>query len=714
MRSIFAGEKTLAWPRVWLGIAAGAAIVYLGVVGFGSVVAAMSNAVDFSGYGVNGAFQLYNPLRRLSAGQVIGQDFQFFHGPGVVLLHYPLFALLGENIFASEIARWLISPLAFVGSGFILMLAFLKDWRRAVIALAIATALIMPFDKMIEPSNSLMGLRTTFPLLVAAAMVSKPSTQWQWRGLRADPALVAAIVLLGFAVLFGTEQGAAASGAFLLVRLVQNLRASGLSLQFLTQTALETAAVFLSIFLIFTIFTLGNAIPALEYAFVEVPRDQGWVFGSPPNAYMTPASLFWDLVGGYHYQLDAVPRYWIFGLISAGLVIIAMKYRLLKPQFLWGALFLYIYGLAVLVSLIGYQNLIDQMAPFARAAVFVGSAALTALCFSPRPWRSTFGKRAQLRKEHSQYMLAGPSALAIVVLLAWSAEGQATEALSVDFDTVAEKVWKGPGQTDSEIAGEGWRNSIATLEPRFDIDSTIWGTYTSLYESNHGQLGLAAGGEDYIIHALGPDRRAAYTASFLEVNPDFVVTTDPRYSNYEEWLWQRWPLFYKEVLRNYEIVDSTGSHYLWAPRVEPTPRVFFDSARDEGGRFTLPPNDTGSTVLYEVRLSYSIEPGWLGAPSLPRYLVFAENAALRYPISLPSYESEWTMIVPVLPGQSDTVLRPATGGIVHNAELSILRASYSPITTSASTNELFEFNYCTLNPFSPAPSQPVCAPFINR
>jgi hypothetical protein len=37
-------------------------------------------------------------------------DFQFFHGLGTLLIHYPLFELFGENLFAPELSREVISP----------------------------------------------------------------------------------------------------------------------------------------------------------------------------------------------------------------------------------------------------------------------------------------------------------------------------------------------------------------------------------------------------------------------------------------------------------------------------------------------------------------------------------------------------------------------------------------------------------------------------
>src|SRR5947199_23708 len=61
------------------------------------LVDGMYPALVFDGLPVNGPFQLFNPLRRIAAGQVGGKDFIFFHGIGVPYLHYPLFALFGAK-----------------------------------------------------------------------------------------------------------------------------------------------------------------------------------------------------------------------------------------------------------------------------------------------------------------------------------------------------------------------------------------------------------------------------------------------------------------------------------------------------------------------------------------------------------------------------------------------------------------------------------------
>src|SRR4051812_3820605 len=55
------------------------------VVGLSSIAA--ESAIHFDDTPIDGPFQLFNALRRLSAGQRFGGTFQFFHGPGIPYLH---------------------------------------------------------------------------------------------------------------------------------------------------------------------------------------------------------------------------------------------------------------------------------------------------------------------------------------------------------------------------------------------------------------------------------------------------------------------------------------------------------------------------------------------------------------------------------------------------------------------------------------------------
>ena len=106
----------LKLKRQPLTISFGAA---LGLLGLGLFLGLAALAVShemllFKSMPMNGAFQLYNPLHRLAAGGLLGRDFDFFHGPGTLLLHYPVFALAGGDLLASELSRNLMGLLAFL------------------------------------------------------------------------------------------------------------------------------------------------------------------------------------------------------------------------------------------------------------------------------------------------------------------------------------------------------------------------------------------------------------------------------------------------------------------------------------------------------------------------------------------------------------------------------------------------------------------------
>src|ERR1041384_2997814 len=71
-----------------------------------NIAATLHFTVDpFQDSALDGPYQLFNALRRLAAGQTPGVDFQYFHGLGLVYIHYPLFAWFGRDILASEISR---------------------------------------------------------------------------------------------------------------------------------------------------------------------------------------------------------------------------------------------------------------------------------------------------------------------------------------------------------------------------------------------------------------------------------------------------------------------------------------------------------------------------------------------------------------------------------------------------------------------------------
>ena len=48
----------------------------------------------------------------------------------------------------------------------------------------------------------------------------------------------------------------------------------------------ELFGVAIAVYAVLSIMTLGHAHDALRYALIEVPKDQGWYFGAPPNSFL--------------------------------------------------------------------------------------------------------------------------------------------------------------------------------------------------------------------------------------------------------------------------------------------------------------------------------------------------------------------------------------------------------------------------------------------
>jgi hypothetical protein len=133
----------------------------------------------FDGYPADGPFQLLNALDRMNSGQLPGRDFPLFHGLGIAFAHYPVYALLGHDLFASEFARQLLSPLGWISAMVLLAYAITGNRWVALYTLTLFAALScassIEFSSLphlvslivtlifSQPGNSLMALRWSIP-----------------------------------------------------------------------------------------------------------------------------------------------------------------------------------------------------------------------------------------------------------------------------------------------------------------------------------------------------------------------------------------------------------------------------------------------------------------------------------------------------------------------------------------------------------------------
>ena len=687
-------EKLIKDRSFWLQVSFIVSIIFLITFLFWLVIVSLYNGTHMDSFGANGTFQLYNPLRRLSAGQTIGLGFPFFHGIGLPLLHFPFFKILGSNVFAAETVKWLISPLLFLSSSFIFFYAFFGKFKESIISLALLTIAALSWIDVIWPGNSLLGARGTFPVLIAAALIWKTHRLIKIKHYSIPANEVAALVLLGLSLLFGTEQGIAAIIAYALLNFVIIIR--NRSENFLQNTvilALKGLFIIVIAFLSYIILTKGHPLTAIKYAFIDVPTDQGWYFGTDPQCFLKWNNLLPEL---FTYKMRFMWATIVIGAASIYIFIKKLKQdNLKKPLF-----YMLGYGLIVfIISTTGYYAPSSQLIPLQRmmALIFISLAVL--LIFSERTWRY---KNIRTPK-HRNLLIGLIFSMTITILAPLTVTYLKISAITTNYDVISVlKQAKLARHSDDYFASSiGWKESIDTFRPHINPDLTIWSLYGSVYDTTFGnQLNPSAGGEDYIIHALGNERRASYEKEFIATKPHYVITLKPSYFTFEEWLWINHWNIYKQIFTNYTLISENASHYLWeinpsyaTDATTPTAVTISDNI------ITLPDNNTRNTIVYTVNIKYKTHTNIPFTNKFPRYTVsvVSKYKAQDYKISLPSQKQEWSFPVISMPGNAKITLKASVEGITPFADLTIQSATYVKTKISQNSMKPIENNACFIH-----------------
>ena len=190
-----------------------------------------------------------------------------------------------------------------------------------------------------------------------------------------------------------------------------------------------------------------------------------------------------------------------------------------------------------------------------------------------------------------------------------------------------------------------WKKRLESFDPYIEKGASVWSTYTSVYDSTRHQKNGSSGGEDYIIHALGPTRRDRYTQDFITQKPNYAITLSPSYFIYEEWLWTRHWSFYKELQDNYTIIATNDSHVLWKRRAgtvvqKKTSHPKHRIQKDTNGDYVITAGAANNIRVFEVSVRYNAKSMPPMTAKLPRYLLELSGSSLqKYPVSLPPYNT---------------------------------------------------------------------------
>lgn len=685
----------------WLSLLLGVTSLYLVTCIVELVIYSLQHGTQMSSYPTNGTFQLYNPLRRIELGQIAGKDFPFFHGVGVPFLHYPVFHLLGSNVFAAETAKYIVSPALFIFSSAVFFYAFFRNYKKTIIALGLITALgsLWMLDSF-YPGNSLIGVRTTFPMLTAAALVwNSKAVLKVSKFMTIQVSTLIALLLLGFGFVCGTEQGIASIIAFFSIRTYYYLKQTTYTKkQALPRLAFELVLGGIVTLLVLAVATQGHVFSALKYALVDIPADQGWYFGAPPNLYLSWENIFYAL------SRPGFPTLYIIIISGIVALIIARKKKLLTTPQMQGFIFLIVYGLVVFAaSSTGYFWPSAHLVPLQRGLALIFIAIVVMYLY----------KDAQIRlklRSVKQLLFIGVVVL-ISLCIAYQSFNKVSDTVELHPVQVLKTAKEARHEGDRFSLVYGWGYNVDKLLPYITPGARVWSTYTSVYDSILGQLNPSKGGEDYIIHALGDERREAYNSQFVNDKPEFAITMRPSFFNYEEWLWGSHWDFYRQLFTHYSIVETTNSHILWKLNTDSTYKKDTPATAVPkiDNKWALPANATNIPQLYEVTVEYKASAN-LVAPQLnriPRYLVDVKNSGVMLcSLSLPPSKNSWTFPVAIAPGKSNVHIEAAARGILPTASLDIKQLSYKPVQIPEKNNFVFGDN--TKNTVSVKERKQVC------
>lgn len=683
-------KQALFFTAVFVSIAH--LLVFVGY----AVLVALGSGLAMDSYGANGTFQLYNPLRRLLDGEVLARDFPFFHGVGVPLLHFPLFYIMGHNLFAVEVAKLLVSPLIFLISSFLIFWTYFKNVKKAIFTTSIFTVISLLCIDAIWAGNSLLGLRTAFPFITAAFMLWYPDWHVSVGKNKTKINLYYPIlyILMGISVACGTEQGLALILAYVLIRGVRHIRSKEMIKKRVLAFISESFGIALATYVVLSAMTLGHAYEALCYALVEIPNDQGWYFGAPPNGFLQLSTI--DQLFTERMLFCILPV--IIGGITA--YIIGVKKALLskKETFVFSVLLLY--GLVVFaVSATGYWAPSTQLIPLERAAGVILVAIVTHVIYNLiQAKRST-----PSAKSKGFPVLAFGLLFGSIIALGYNT---AVFLQKIDWmplrHIITESKKARHSTDDAEYVSTAWRKRLESFAPYIEKGASVWSTYTSVYDSIRHQKNGSSGGEDYIIHALGPARRNRYTQDFIAQKPDYVITLNPSSFVYEEWLWICHWAFYKELQDNYTIIATNDQHVLWKRQTDNVTKETVGGPehriqKDANGDYIIAAGTANHIRVFEVSVRYNAKSVLPMTTKLPRYLLELSGSSVqKYPVSLPPYNTNWSFPVALAPNDSSVRISPKVYSLIPGASLEIQDMSYREVTAQNNLY-IYQSNFCLHN-----------------
>ncbi|MHA6608501.1 hypothetical protein [Photobacterium damselae] len=335
----------LVKDRFWLAISASLVIWF---------VYAYARSYFFDGYPFDGPFQSYNALRRIDAGDIIGNNYDYFHGVGIPYLNYVFYKLFGGDLFASEFSRYFINILATIPIVWFIFY-FSKNNKTAKLAtvfylIVSLSCIVMSLNQSPLQSEHLYLVRN-IAILITIVLLTKQFSKFN------ELLLLSLMNIVAFYL--GNEQGVYHAIAVFLAQLFFFKRFT----TFKSNMAWAIATIITSVCLLLIsnelLFSSQRSILFIK----DISQDQIWYFGSYPN----------EFYHGFKYLLDS---YSIINvrLIANTMLVLLTVYLVFKmkkgTQLKKISSILLIYGFFSLSSELGYLS-VHYFDSLTRASIII-------------------------------------------------------------------------------------------------------------------------------------------------------------------------------------------------------------------------------------------------------------------------------------------------------------------------------------------------------
>lgn len=584
--------------------------------------------LDYKAY--NGAFQTFNPLRRIFIGEIPGRDFNPYLGLGTTYITAVLTYLFGGNFAASKFSIYLLSVLLhllvlitlFFLSGFYIKKAFIGA-AFVFILISYDVQKLAPFWELAGPGNSNLGMRSALPFISSWIVLflfkicqNKPQTFYCLTGC-----------LIGIQPLWSNDYGipssVALSGA-IVVNLIkqENNRTTKLTLLFTSAAiAFFTAA---------SLLTGGNAISWLKDNFSGVAADQFWYFVwyNGKNKIFSLSDLF----------STPLLYFYIASLLVIFLYILTKNYN---TKYL---LLLYIASTVIMAGMLSSTGGTVSMRYY-LATILTGFFVIplaVSLLFPVWITKLNIVTRNLRFPLLSTLLIIYTSVLItnIIPVYLLVTDTSTNKVFWVqEFNGWLPNKWKHSIQVAKKINQE-----LKDESPKKRILST--------YSSGIDVVARAFNptGIDYIIHALGTSARSHYIESLLSSKPKYITTLREDYTKWETWVRRTNWWFYREFVRDYKPVEATFYSIIWQRLEIPKKQVYppamcrIDKESNNKTIISILTNTQGTDTVYyaEIDLKYQLEVKPSGIPIIgKRGIVNAteKKTALTKPIAKTSNRS---------------------------------------------------------------------------